>query len=531
MVNGCANAALRQVARVFHEGTLTGMSDRQMLERFVDGRDEAAFEVLVARHGPMVFNVCRQLVRDPHDVEDAFQAVFLVLVRKARTIRVEGSLGPWLYTVANRVAARARANRRRMATREVSAAIEVSESPADNSVDRLEAAVVIQEELGHLPERLRAPLVLCYLQGMTHELAAGQLGCPIGTVRSRLSRGRAQLLRRITRRGLTLSAAGLVSALESNARAAAIPPNVRITLIKLATGWVTESAAIVGGIGAPASVAVLLEGVLNVMRIKKLTIAATALAGLGALGFVIADQAAAVGGSTIQESAQGKHDSGVPHGEKDGRPVGALTPEDPRSQFVTQTYYVGDLVQAPILPGSVSTASTTPVGTAGPAVEERPKINVKPVMDLIASTVAPGTWQIDDASDQVNGRKMNRIVPFYLSISLIIRCPEDIHDQVANLLRGLRVLLEARDAGIVRPSPGEFPRIRANPSSEPTVPAASAPPPAHFRDSQSVPLPPHHQSASAHGPSRQRIQQLFDELQKEIQKLPQTVDSRSGTVQ
>ena len=108
MVNGSTNTVLRQLARVCQEGTLTGLSDRQMLERFVDGRDEAAFEVLVGRHGPMVFNVCRQLLRDPRDVEDAFQAVFLVLVRKAGVIRVEGSLGPWLYKVANRVAAKPR---------------------------------------------------------------------------------------------------------------------------------------------------------------------------------------------------------------------------------------------------------------------------------------------------------------------------------------------------------------------------------------------------------------------------------------
>jgi RNA polymerase sigma factor (sigma-70 family) len=215
MVNGRANTALRQVARVFHEGTLTGLSDRQILERFVDRRDESAFEALMVRHGPMVLNVCRQLLRNPHDVEDAFQAVFLVLVRKARGVRVEGSLGPWLYTVANRVAARARANRRRLGTREISAAMEIAESTADRTLDRLEVAGVIQEELGRLPERLRAPIVLCYLQGMTHELAAGQLGCPVGTVRSRLSRARAQLLMRITRRGLTLSAAGLVSALDS----------------------------------------------------------------------------------------------------------------------------------------------------------------------------------------------------------------------------------------------------------------------------------------------------------------------------
>jgi hypothetical protein len=90
MVNERANTALRQVAGLFQEGTLTGLSDWQMLERFVEGRDEAAFEVLVARHGPMVFNVCKQLLRDPHDAEDAFQAVFLELVRKAGASRLDG---------------------------------------------------------------------------------------------------------------------------------------------------------------------------------------------------------------------------------------------------------------------------------------------------------------------------------------------------------------------------------------------------------------------------------------------------------
>jgi RNA polymerase sigma factor (sigma-70 family) len=283
MVNGRANMALRQVARVFHDGTLTGLSDRQILERFVDRRDEAAFEALMVRHGPMVLNVCRRLLRDPHDVEDAFQAVFLVLVRKARGIRVEGSLGPWLYTVSNRVAARARANRRRLGTREISAAVERSKSTADRTLDRLEAAGVIHEELDRLPERLRAPVVLCYLQGLTHELAAGQLGCPVGTVRSRLSRARAQLLIRITRRGLTLSAAGLVSALDSNARAAEIPQMLQTKLIKSAIRSVSETASTVGGLGVSASVVALLEGVLNVMRIKKIALTGAGLVALGTL--------------------------------------------------------------------------------------------------------------------------------------------------------------------------------------------------------------------------------------------------------
>jgi hypothetical protein len=202
-------------------------------------------------------------------------------------------------------------------------------------------------------------------------------------------------------------------------------------------------------------------------------------------------------------------------------------PRIPGPQTVTQTYYVGDFVQAPLRPG---VRSTTPL-SGEPAVGQRAKVNMKPVMDLIASTVAPGTWQIDDVSDQVNGRKMNSIVPFYLSISLIVRCPENVHAQVANLLRGLRVLVHARDAGIVWPSPSELPRVPASASSEATVPASAAPPPSHFRDTRSAPVGPHDQSPSAQRPSRQRAQQLLDELQNEIQKLSPGVDGRLGSDQ
>ena len=145
----------------------------------------------------MVINVCRQLLRDPHDAEDAFQAVFLVLVRKAGSIRLHDSLGPWLYTVAGRVAARARANRRR--TRAEICGGELPESPANDSGDFLDVAGVIHEELGRLPERLRAPLVLCYLEGLTSRAGRAQLGCPVGTVHSRLSRAHGLLHKRISR--------------------------------------------------------------------------------------------------------------------------------------------------------------------------------------------------------------------------------------------------------------------------------------------------------------------------------------------
>ncbi len=107
MPNGLTARTAGQVARVFREGTLAGLPDRQVLERFIEHRDETAFEAILYRHGAMVRKVCKQMLLDPHDVDDAVQAVFLVLVRKARFIRIEGSLGPWLYTVAGRVAARA----------------------------------------------------------------------------------------------------------------------------------------------------------------------------------------------------------------------------------------------------------------------------------------------------------------------------------------------------------------------------------------------------------------------------------------
>jgi RNA polymerase sigma factor (sigma-70 family) len=504
MVNGSSNTALRQVAWVFQEGTLTGLSDGQMLERFVDSRDEAAFEVLVGRHGPMVFNVCRQLLRDSHDVEDAFQAVFLVLVRKAGVIRIEGSLGPWLYTVANRVAARARANRRRIATRGIPEPAEIAAPEFEYPLDRDETAVVIQEELARLPERLRAPLVLCYLQGMTHELAAGQLGCPVGTVRSRLSRGRAQLLGRIVRRGLALSAAAIVSALEANARAAAVPPTVRIALIRLAIGCGVETAARVGGLGASASVAALLEGVLNVMRIKKLAIMATALVGVGALGLVIADRAAAVGGSQLQEAAPTSRDPAIRPVGPDGRPIGAVAAK-PGTGIVTQAYYVGDILGV-MPPAGIASASPEAKNQGTYAV--RPKVDVQPIMHLISSTIAPGTWQIDDALEQARGQKTNRMVPFYLSISLIVKCPEEVHDQVANLLRGLRGVLEVRDARTVQPDPGKVPPAVRNVDRMTLDPSPSPPAANPIRDH---PLQP---------PSRQRVQQLLDELQKEIARLP-----------
>ena len=153
MVNGHASGLLRQIVRVFHAGTFAGLPDGEILGRFVDDRDEAAFEVLLVRHGPMVLNVCRQILRHPDDAEDAFQATFLALACKAGTLRIGESLGPWLYRVSSRIAARARADRRRRRDRERSEGPIPEPEPARrDGADHAEMPRVIHEELGRLPD-------------------------------------------------------------------------------------------------------------------------------------------------------------------------------------------------------------------------------------------------------------------------------------------------------------------------------------------------------------------------------------------
>jgi RNA polymerase sigma factor (sigma-70 family) len=177
--------------------------DTQLLERYLVEREDAAFKALMDRHGPMVLGVCSQLLENPHDAEDAFQATWLILARRADSIRHSESIGPWLHRVAVRIALRARVNacRRRTLRLPDSGPPEgrMPETPFEN--DRQ----VLQEELERLPENYRSPLVLCYFDGKTNEEAARQLRCPVGTVKGRLWRARELLRGRLTRRGLAFS--------------------------------------------------------------------------------------------------------------------------------------------------------------------------------------------------------------------------------------------------------------------------------------------------------------------------------------
>jgi RNA polymerase sigma factor (sigma-70 family) len=211
---------LRQLRREAHDaGELT---DGELLTHFARDRDETSFRLLMQRHGPMVLGVCRRVLNDPHDAEDAFQATFLVLVRKAESVRRLASVGSWLHGVALRVSwkARAAAARRRRAEKEAPA---VSTTEASHACDWSDLRPVLDEEIDRLPQCYRAPLVLCCLEGKTYDEAAQQLGWAYGTVCGRLARARALLRSRLARRGVTLSAAALSSTLVGQATAAAVP--------------------------------------------------------------------------------------------------------------------------------------------------------------------------------------------------------------------------------------------------------------------------------------------------------------------
>jgi RNA polymerase sigma-70 factor (ECF subfamily) len=200
------------------------LSDQQLLERFVCRHEQAAFAALVRRHGSSVLGVCRRVLRNEHDAEDAFQAVFFVLARKAGVVGWQESLRPWLQAVAHRLALHARhATRRRSGERTIeSLDSEVSSSAAAlperyhsrgdllREVEQRELRRVLTDEVSQLPEKYREPVVLCYLQGKTNEAAARELGWPAGSISRRLARARDLLRERLIRRGLTLSLVFLV---------------------------------------------------------------------------------------------------------------------------------------------------------------------------------------------------------------------------------------------------------------------------------------------------------------------------------
>jgi RNA polymerase sigma factor (sigma-70 family) len=282
------NVAIRDLQTLFEVGSLGGLSDGQLLGRFLERREGAVFEVIVDRHGPMVWGVCRRVLRDHHDAEDAFQATFLVLARKASSVLPRERLGNWLYGVAFQTAMNARAMRAKRRARET----QVPDMPEpmvepDDLRDAL--AESLDRELSRLPEKYRIPLVLCELEGQTHREAAEQLGWPIGTVSSRLSRAKAMLASRLSRRGLALSVGSLAVMLAQESASAGMPTKLIGSTAKAASLFAARAGVV------SAEVAALTREVMKMMLLGKLKIGVVLL---------LVASAVAAGGTALAFQAQ-----------------------------------------------------------------------------------------------------------------------------------------------------------------------------------------------------------------------------------
>jgi RNA polymerase sigma factor (sigma-70 family) len=283
------------------------LTDGQLLGCFIDNRDEAAFAALVRRHGPMVWGVCRRLLPH-HDTEDAFQAAFLVLFRKAASIRPREMVANWLYGVAHQTALQSRrtTGRRKVKERQVPHMPEPAVAEQERWQD---LQPLLDQELALLPDKYRVAIVLCDLEGKTRKEVARQLSCPEGTVAARLVRGRVLLAKRLARYGLAVSGGGLAAMLAQSASASG-PPAVVSSAIHAATLLAAGPAA-AGVISV--KVVALTEGVLKTMLLKKLKRAA------GAMLVVLASLG--MGVQFFTASAAGQPEPATVSGTKDGKPV------------------------------------------------------------------------------------------------------------------------------------------------------------------------------------------------------------------
>jgi len=288
----------RPIEALFHAGTFAGLTDGQLLERFTARRGEdaeLAFSTLVDRHGPMVLRVCRESLRDADDADDAFQATFLVLATKAPSILRVESVGSWLFGVATRVSADARVAAARRRTYERDAPVPAGST--DFGLRGSDLGPTVREEVGRLPEPLRSAIFLHYLEGRSCEEAAHQLGWPVGTVKSRLARGRERLRRQLVRRGVDLEAGSLALGWPR----ATVPAAKARATVRLAMGLASGEASVLEGVGASLFVESLVKGALRAMIPSKLKIAAFATLSTAVLTVVAASLVAAASGPPTGE--------------------------------------------------------------------------------------------------------------------------------------------------------------------------------------------------------------------------------------
>ncbi len=280
-----AKASLADVFRFLQracalEGTCD-LTDRQLLEAFLFRRDEGAFTFLVRRHGPVLFGACRRLLGNSHDAEDALQAAFLVLIRRTRSIRRKESVGSWLYGVAQRIARRTRTQTAARQRREWQAAT-MPKAQSPDILDTQELRAILDEEIGTLPEKYRAPIILHHLEGKSLDQAAHELGCLKTTLAKRVERARELLRKKLERRGITLAVAALATTLTEMA-AAPLPATLTISTVKAAT-LVVAGKTVVGGCLSAHVLALMNEALRGMVWVKAKMVLAVAVIGLAAGG-------------------------------------------------------------------------------------------------------------------------------------------------------------------------------------------------------------------------------------------------------
>ncbi|QEH33524.1 ECF RNA polymerase sigma factor SigE [Aquisphaera giovannonii] len=282
-----ARGSVPELVRLFDSGSAVALSEEQILERYIVHRDERAFESLVASHGPMVLGVCRRQLGCSPAVDDAFQATFLVLIRRAATLNPSITLGAWLHGVAVRVAKQARKKAYRAEVRERPGLPLEAIPVRDRDAADPDLCRVLDEEIARLPDRYRLPVVLCYLEGLTHEEAARRLGWPLGSVKGRLSRARNLLRSRLTRRGVAGGVGAAALAGGGYAEASMPLGLIQATCKSLLSSGTAPALGVVPAVSQP--VLRLVEGVAGTMILSKIRLLAVAagvsglfLAGVGA---------------------------------------------------------------------------------------------------------------------------------------------------------------------------------------------------------------------------------------------------------
>jgi RNA polymerase sigma factor (sigma-70 family) len=466
------SGVLQRLRRVLLLRDGAGLTDGQLLEDYISRGEEAALGVLVRRHGPMVWGVCRRVLRNHHDAEDAFQATFLVLVRRAASIVPREMVANWLYGVAHQTALKARATAAKRMQRER----QVTEMPEPAVAEQdvwHDVRPLLDQELSRLPEKYRVVIVLCDLERKTRKEAARQLGVPEGTIAGWLARARRMLAKRFGRRGVVLSAGVLATVISQNAASAAAPAPVLFSTIQAVSLFAAGQAAAAGVISV--QVATLTEGVLKTMVLSKgkLALFAALVIGLMTAGWgIYGTQAAERSAQLADKPAQPA--PGAPAKEKTGElptspaPVQVLASIDKDNRLVIKTN-----VQ---LPGDGGWQfGQVQIGAAAP-------IPVKMLRPVIIGEVQKRTYDLAKVEVfDTQGKKLDkkevvkRLKEETLAVASLMGEPVD--RQHLRLLKDgtLVFVLPAPEGGAGGPVPGNQPPPSGAPGSPAGGPTLAVP--------------------------------------------------------